>query len=217
MFNGSQLPVIGEKIIQAGYNPDNPDVDAIAKVKKECKKERGISKVITLGSSYGMGAKKLKMNLGLQGIKITEKEAYSMHGAYWELYKGVKLYEKFLLSELDRNNGYVINGFGRPVCCASDFTKDIVNRVVQSTGHDIHMLYMDICNKLLEEAGIEHDGIVWDFHDQTIIECNVEDAEKVKYIIGTVAYDELNKQLEGEIPLTGDPQIIKDMAGAKCE
>jgi len=216
LFNGSQLPVIGPKILAAGYDPDNPTEVDIAKTKKECKKERGISKVITLGSSYGMGAKKLKMNLGLQGIDITEKQAYAMHGSYWDLYSGVKDYEAFLLEELERNNGYVINGIGRPVCCAADYTKDIVNRVVQSTGHDIHMLYVRIVNTLLNDEGIEHDGIVWDFHDQTILECNVEDVERVKYILGTKAYEVLNKELGGEIKLAGDPQIIQTMADAKC-
>ena len=182
-----------------------------------CSKLVWIAKVITLGSSYGMGAKKLKMNLGLQGIKITDKQAYNMHSAYWELYSGVKEYEAFLLEEHKDNNGFVINGIGRPVCCAADYTKDIVNRVVQSTGHDIHMLYMDICHRLLNEAGIEHDGIVWDFHDQTIIECNAEDVHRVKQIIGYDAYEVLNQELDGQIHLKGDPQIIRSMADAKCE
>jgi hypothetical protein len=49
LFNGSQLPVIGDKIRAEGYDPDNPSLEAIAHVKKVCKKERGISKIITLG------------------------------------------------------------------------------------------------------------------------------------------------------------------------
>jgi DNA polymerase I-like protein with 3'-5' exonuclease and polymerase domains len=216
LFNGSQLPIIGDKIRAAGYDPDYPDPETISAVKKQCKKERGISKVITLGSSYGMGPGKLQQTLALQGVDITPEDAKAMHSAYWRLYGGVKEYEAYLLQELKDNNGYVLNGVGRPVCCAPDYTKDIVNRVVQSTGHDVHMMYMAICHRLLNEAGIEHDGIVWDFHDQTILECNEEDAERLHYIIGTLAYEVLNQELDGVIKLKGDPQHIKDMAAAKC-
>ena len=217
LFNGSQLPVIGPKIIAAGYNPDFPTQESVDKAKKEAKKERGVSKVITLGSSYGMGGKKLHQTLSLQGVEISLNDAYEMIKAYWKLYSGVKDYEQDLLAMLAWHNGYVLNGIGRPVCCAEDFIKDIVNRVVQSTGHDVHMLYIYIVNKLLDKASIPHDGIVWDFHDQTILECNEEDAEQVKFIIGTRAYEVLNYLLGGKIPLKGNPQIIKDMAQAKCE
>lgn len=164
-----------------------------------------------------MGAKKLKMTLELQGIDISEDEAARMHQAYWNLYSGVKDYEAFLLQELKDRNGHVINGVGRPVCCAADYTKDIVNRVVQSTGHDVHMLYVGILDELFEEHGLEVDGIVWDFHDQSIVECNEEDKDLVYHLMGTVAYDILNEKLGGIIKMKGDPQHIETMADAKCE
>ncbi len=217
LFNGSQLPVIGDKIRESGYDPDNPTPDSIQRTKKSCKKERGISKVITLGSSYGMGWNKLQLTLKLQGINVSANEAKEMVRSYWNIYSGVKDYEKFLLEEYKRNNGWVLNGIGRPVAVANDYLKDIVNRVVQSTGHDIHMQYIIICEQLLSEAGIKVDGIVWDFHDQSIVECAEEDKDKVYEIIGRKAYQVLNEEyLKGEIKLKGDPQHIKTMADAKC-
>jgi DNA polymerase I-like protein with 3'-5' exonuclease and polymerase domains len=218
LFNGSQLPIIGDKIRAAGYDPDNPTVEAIAHVKKVCKKERGISKVITLGSSYGMGAAKLRMTLGLQGIEVSPKEAKAMVESYWNIYAGVKDYEKFLLEEYEKNNGWVLNGIGRPVGIAKDYIKDIVNRVIQSTGHDVHMEYVRICDALFLEAGLNVNGIVWDFHDQSIVECKTEDKDIVYEILGTKAYEILNdKYLNGVIKLQGDPQHIATMADAKCE
>lgn len=218
LFNGAQLPVIGDAIREAGYDPDNPTPDAIAATKKACKKQRGISKVITLGSSYGMGADKLQMTLRLQGIDISLEEAKQMHGSYWNIYSGVKEYERFLLRQHKNNNGWVLNGVGRPVAVAKDYIKDIVNRVVQSTGHDVHMMYVECCTKLLAEANIDYDWIVVDFHDQSIIECNEKDKDLVYDIIGRQAYDLLNSEyLQGEIPLQGDPQHILTMADAKCE
>jgi len=165
LFNGAHLPGIKDAILGSGYNPNNPTPESISKAKKECKKERGIAKVITLGSSYGMGPKKLKLTLALQGIKITSDESYELYKRYWELYSGVKEYERFLLKELEENKGWVLNGIGRPVGCAKNYEKDIVNRVVQGTGHDLHILYIHINNQLFEENKIKVDGIVWDFHD----------------------------------------------------
>lgn len=218
LFNGAYLPIIGEKIRAAGYDPDNPTPEAIAATKKACKKERGISKVITLGSSYGMGAGKLRMTLEMQGIEVSAEEAKAMFDGYWQLYSGVKDYEKFLLQQYKDNNGYVLNGLGRPVGVAPDYMKDIVNRVVQSTGHDIHMLYIMICNQLFTEHNLNVQGLVWDFHDQSIVECDEKDAELVHYLIGTKAYEILNQEyLQGQIPLKGDPQYIKTFACAKCE
>ena len=218
LFNGSQLPGIGEKIRAEGYDPDNPTPEAISHVKKVCKKERGISKVITLGSGYGMGAKKLKQTLDLQGINVSLSEAKDMHKAYWSLYSGVKQFEKFLLEEWDYNRGWVLNGIGRPVCCSSDYKKDIVNRVVQSTGHDIHMKYIQIITQLFETHNLEVDGIVWDFHDQSIVECDEDKAELVQKLMGETAYERLNAEfLRGQIPLEGEAVIIDTLADAKCE
>lgn len=220
LFNGAQLPGLGEKILAAGYHPDYPTEEWVAKVKKECKHERGISKVITLGSSYGMGKKKLRMTLKMEGIEISKDEATALYDAYWKLYAGIKEYEKELKHEWKTNNGWMLNGIGRPVALpeGDKFEKDIINRVIQSTGHDIHMLYIYICDQLFREAGIEVRGIVWDFHDQSIIECDEQDKEIVYEIMGTKAYQVLNdKYLKGAIRLKGDPQYIRSMACAKCE
>ena len=218
LFNGSQLPGIGDEIRGAGYDPDNPDSETIKRVKKECKKQRGIAKTITLGSSYGMGAVKLKDSLEIQGINISINQAKAMHRDYWKLYKGVKEYEKFLLEEYKINNGWVLNGIGRPVGCAEDYIKDIVNRVVQSTGHDLHMFYMDILNYLFTENKLDVKGIVWDFHDQSIVECPIEQAPLVKQLMEREAYQILNNNvLQGKIDLKGEAVIIKTLADAKCE
>ena len=218
LFNGSQLPGIGDKILKEGYDPENPDPDVIKHVKKVCKKERGISKVITLGAGYGMGSKKLKQTLELQGIKVSMEEARQMHRAYWELYSGVKQFEKYLNDEWEYNQGYVINGIGRPVCCSEDYRKDIVNRVIQSTGHDIHMIYIRIINQLFARDRLTVNGIVWDFHDESIVECLDKDKNRVRYLMETEAYEILNTEyLQGQIPLKGGADIIANLAAAKCE
>jgi len=214
LFNGSQLPGVGKAILDAGYDPKNPTKEGIEKAKKLAKESRTVAKVVTLASSYGAGAGKIKETLNLQGIKLSLDEAKQIHSAYWQLYQGVKLYERYLLDEHRKRGGWVYNGVGRPVCVDNNYLKDIVNRVVQSTGHDVHILWSNIFSRLCEERGLEVHGIVWDFHDQTIVECREEIAEKIR-LTYLDAYDILNQKLQGLICIKGDPQIVNNLAEAK--
>lgn len=216
LYNGASLPGIGDRIRATGYDPDNPTADSVSRAKKAAKVERTISKVVTLGSSYGMGPGKLAMTLCLQGIECTEAMARDIHSAYWKLYKGVKDYERYLLDQYRQRGGWVYNGIGRPIGIFEELTKDIVNRVVQSTGHDLHMFWTDILNSLFEMQKLEVHGIVWDFHDQSIVEVPEEQAEEVKSLFST-AYDILNERFKPIIPLSGDAQIVTNLAEAKLE
>jgi DNA polymerase I-like protein with 3'-5' exonuclease and polymerase domains len=206
-----------QPILDEGYDPFNPDPEAIKRCKKKHKNLRAISKVASLGKSYGMGWGKFKLNMKLQGVEMTEREARAVIDGLDKVYAGVKEYNNYLLKEYDMNNGYVLNGVGRPVGVAKDYIKDIVNRVVQSTGHDVLMLWIQIYSKMLDEAGINWNGIVLDFHDQSIIECDKKDMDKVIQILHVDSLNELNKQLGGVIPLKLDGGQIKTLADAKCE
>lgn len=214
LFNGAFLPIIGKAIRDAGYDPDNPTIERINQAKKLAKKERSISKVITLGSSYGMGPKKLKMTLNLEGVNISEDEAFAMYRSYWQLYKGVKDYQAYLESQYRLRGGWVYNGIGRPISVAPDYTKDLVNRVVQSTGHDILILFNAILFRLFKEKELEVYPIIHDFHDQVIVETRENRAEEVRLtFIEALAI--LNLELNPVIPLTGEPNIVRDLAEAK--
>ena len=206
-----------QPILDAGYDPFNPDLAIIKDIKKKFKKLRSISKVASLGKSYGMGWKKFRLNMKIQGVEMNEEECRAVIDGLDKVYSGVKKYEYHLLREYRKNNGYVINGLGRPVGCAEDYIKDIVNRVIQSTGHDVLMLYISICDQLFQEAGINVDGIVWDFHDQSTVECSAEDAEKVCKIMEFDAVNLLNQELDGTIKHVMDGGVIKTFAEAKIE
>ena len=216
LFNGCSLPGIGDRIKAAGYNLDKFESSCIKGIKEKCKKERAVSKVVTLGSSYGMGAAKLRRTLMLEGIEVSLDEAKAIHRAYWNLYGGVKKYQAELERQYKRNDGWVLNGIGRPIGIDSQYLHDSVNRVIQSTAHDLHILYVTIVCKLLKEAGIQWKPIIVDFHDQMIVEVRAEDAECVKHLMGSTAYDILNQQLGGQIPIKGDANVIRNMAQAKC-
>jgi hypothetical protein len=217
LFNGAYLPGIGERIRAAGYDPESEvGADIIAKVKDVCKKERGIAKIVTLGSAYKMGPAKLQRTLELEGAKVTFDEARAIHRGYWELYKGVKTYEYELLRQYEENGGWVLNAIGRPLGIFERYKGDIVNRVVQSTGHDLHVRYTLIVEDVLRENLIPFRWIIADFHDQSIVEVPVQYAEKTKALMGGECYVRLNAFAKGYLGLKGDAQIVEDLSYAKC-
>lgn len=214
LFNGANLPIIGEKIRKAGYDPDNFTPEIVNHVKKICKKERSISKVITLASSYGAGPGKLHETLSLSGVDITLEQVKQLHSAYWDLYKGVKLYEQYLNEEWSRNKGYVLNGVGRPIPVSADLRKDLVNRVCQSTGHDILVMLIRVMRELALERDVEYVGVIIDFHDEVMVECNQDSVQEVEQLIKD-SFDIINKKLNGLIPLKCSGGRILNFAEAK--
>lgn len=220
LFNGAQMKGIGEKIRQF-YDPLDFTEESINKAKKECKKERSIAKLITLASSYGAGPDKLYTNMTLDGIDITMDEVRQMHRSYWDIYKGVKSYGYILEEEWQERGGWVFNGLGRPICVAEDKKKDLVNRVVQSTGHDILMMIIQELDTLRKRYIQSNKGLIWkpviiDFHDESIVECKEEDAERVMDMFRE-AYRIVNQKLNCGVKIAGEPEIIYSLADAKVK
>lgn len=217
LFNAASMPVIGPPIRAAGYDPNNPTVEGILAAKKKCKRERGISKVVTLASSYGAGVKKIWQTLTLSGVDISMEEVMKIHKGYWELYSGVKRYEERLVREWEKNEGYVLNGYGRPVCVAEKYLKDIVNRVCQSTGHDCLMTYIYHWKRLMREADIPYKPIVADFHDESILQVKIEDADRTAQLLEHAAFAALNNEMGNMIPLAGEAVIATNLAELKLD
>ncbi len=219
LFVGSQLPGMGPRIREAGYDPDFPTQEGIDAAKKKCKKDRAVAKVIVLGAQYGMGPKKLKATLDLEGIPTTDDEAFQLWCGYWDIFRGIRTYKKKLEWEWKRNSGWVLNAFGRPVCCAEDYQKDLVNRVVQSSGHDFHMVFVEELERLREERGVPFQWIISDFHDQSIVQVPVDYADKMLELYRE-AYVRLNNKIKVLSPdfrilIQGQPMVVKDLADAK--
>jgi hypothetical protein len=214
LFTGSQLPGIGHKIKAAGYDPFNPTKEGAENAKKVCKKEREIAKTINYASVYQAGPKKIAQTLTLAGIPTSEEAARQMHSAYWETYKGVRQFNRELERQWRLNDGWILNGIGRPVCLTDDMTKDLVSKCVQSTGHDCLVILIGIYWRLLEKHGIE--AYQWgEFHDQVIVEVRQDQAEEAARLLDGAALTELNRQLGGLIKLRGDAQVIDNLAEAK--
>jgi DNA polymerase I-like protein with 3'-5' exonuclease and polymerase domains len=103
------------------------------------------------------------------------------------------------------------------MCVDEKYTKDLLNRVVQSSGHDILMMYVKIVVGMLNDNKVTWAPIVMDFHDESIIEVPDEQVPLAARILEKDAYAELNRQLGGTCPLKGTAAVSKTLAGIKLE
>jgi DNA polymerase I-like protein with 3'-5' exonuclease and polymerase domains len=218
LFNGSQMGgFVAAAIRGAGYDPDNPTPEGIAAAKKLAKKERSISKVYSLAAAYGAGPGKIRSTLAMDGVEISLNEAKRMHGAYWGIYKGVKQYGRWLEAQWERNGGWVLNGIGRPICVAEDFKRDLVNRVCQSTGHDLFMAFAALLSEELDKADIQYKPFNWDLHDACYFLVPDEYVSVARNIVDVVVVQRAAELLGGKVGLKWDANVCKTVADDKTE
>ena len=227
---GSQLPVIGEDFIAAGYDPSNPSAEVVAHIKKTLKDKRSIAKVIKLGKNYGMGAKLFVQNMKAQGIDIPLDDAYEMMRGLDDIFEeAYKKLPALLEDEWIARGGWILSALGYPICVAHSKLKDITNRLVQNSAHTIHQWSIYFVEKVALERGWT---TMWspenskkerfarpflvDLHDEGIYAVREHLTEEWCDIMRE-ADRRMNKWLNGHIPMTGDPEVGDSLADFKCE
>ncbi len=214
LFVGAHIPGMGDKIRAAGYDPKNPTKEGIAAAKSQCKHERAICKTVTLACQYGAGVGKVMETLEQQDVFLSEDQVLEIHAGYWNLFKQVKGFGYDLQKEWKRNGGYVVNGRGRPMCLTEEYKHDVLNRFIQSTGHDILVDYCYVIKQVLDESGIPWAPKIWDWHDSVMVEVPEDAGEEVSKLF-LVALARLNDKLGGTIKLKGTPTVGYNLADVK--
>lgn len=217
LFYASMMPILGPAILATGYDPYNPTSETMDAAKKQCKRERSIAKLLILSDNYGSGIGKKQKILSLNGVNMTRDEVTEMHEALLAAKSGVLDYVRYLEDQWAANKGWVYNGYGRPIAVHESKKKDLLNRVVQGSGHDILQLYSRVAQKLLTEAGVTWYPIIMDWHDEIIVEVPEDEADVAMKILEHDAFRELNKILNGTCPLKGSAAKAKTLAGVKLE
>ncbi len=215
LYEASRWPVIGPPITKSGYDPLNWTKSSVSKAKKECKSERDIAKVIVLSSSYGAGARKNYETLKLKGVDITFEQVKAMIDARRQMYKGVKSWERELERQWKQNKGWLFNGFGRPIGVYEDYLKDINNRVCQSTGHDVLVLFLTMLNRVIKDRGLDAHFWIADVHDATYVEVAKSQSLELSRIITEEIIPELNLRLKATVPMRGKPEIVQTLGEDK--
>lgn len=205
---------LGAKILATGYNPDNPTKESIARAKKECKHERSIGKTLWLSYQYGAGTNKMHRTLEEQEVFLDWSLVDAIRKGFDTTFAKLKDFARALHYERRRNKGYILNGMGRPMAVPDEFEKDILNRFIQSTGHDVLTTYITLLKRNLDSAGIKWDPIIIDFHDATTVEVDEKDGSRTVEIFNRSMQD-LNELLRGTIQLKGVPVIGRNLAEVK--
>lgn len=214
LYVAAHIPGMGDTIRATGYNPRAPTKEALARAKKECKALRSIAKTVVLACQYGAGVDKVLETLENDDIFMEREEVEKIHKGYWDLFREVKAFGYQLQRDWKKNGGYILNGLGRPMCVTEKYKHDILNRFIQSTGHDILVKYVRVYTEELTRRGIPWKPLILDWHDASAVEVPEEFLEKTKevYLWGL---DRLNEQLHGTIKLKGTPSWGTTLADIK--
>jgi hypothetical protein len=217
LFNGLNIKYFKKKVVDSGYNPDEPA--SIEAAKSALKKERNMLKVLTLSSSYGAGPGKIFATLKQQGVNISFEEVEQIHKDYWgpDLYGDVKEFEREIAREWKENGGWYLDGLGCVVCLDEKRKKDYLNACIQRTGHEILILFLtQFLKPRLREAGLWFSWYLPDMHDETIYLVKKEDAKRAMEI-HQEAVSDLNKWLGGVTSLDMSPKLINNLAERKLD
>jgi len=205
---GMSVPGIKDKILPY-YNLHNPDVEAIKELKiREGKLRKEKLKPAYLGWIYGIGPGTLATNL-----KIEKEEAATILRGMDKQFRGRHVFNLTLQKMWRANNGYFINGRGRPICVDRSKKKDMVSRFNQSTGHDclvrllfhMHMLVKD---RDLGEIMVPY---VPDYHDESIWLVKIGHEETALAVYND-ALKILNDELAWSVDVSwGEPVVAPDL------
>lgn len=150
------------------------------------KEQRTAAKAVNFGIVYGISAFGLGEQLG-----IGRKEADSYINQYLKKYKGVKTFMDNIVEQA-KENGYVETLYNRrryiTELSSNNFmvrqfgTRVAMNTPIQGTAADIMKIAMiHVFNKLKEE-GLDA-RLILQIHDELLIECKLEQKEKIKQIL----------------------------------
>ena len=150
------------------------------------KEQRSRAKAVNFGIVYGIS------DFGLaEQIGVSRKDAKEYIEQYLEKYSGIKKFMDDVVEDA-KEKGYVETLFHRrryiPELTSKNYmvrqfgTRVAMNTPIQGTAADIMKIAMiEIYNKLREEN--LDAKIVLQVHDELIIECKIEEKEKVKEIL----------------------------------
>ncbi len=166
------------KELHSGYNPYVP---ITKQVKERFARERKIAKVIQLAVQYTGTKYTVARNLSKDGIPTTEAQADSYVRAYWRKFSKVAEWN-LQLKELNRREGHLRNVIGRIIRVPDIDYKDLSNRFIQSSGHDVLILWVLQIYRLAHDRNIPVSPILLDCHDSTSNQCPKEYVERLEQV-----------------------------------
>lgn len=201
-----------DKELHYGYNPNIP---ITSEVKERFAKQRKVAKVIQLAVQYTGTKHTVSKNLTKEGIPTTVEQADEYVRAYWRKFDAVRKFN-YQLREVNRKEGHLRNIIGRIIRVPDPEYKDLPNRFVQSSAHDILILWVLSIYGRCKEEGIAIKPILLDCHDSTSNQVPKEQGERLRQIYASTL-DALNKELGLCVKIKAESKFFTTLAGLKNE
>ena len=222
LYVGSKINAWKDNILEH-YDPENPTPEGIAAAKKHAKAERTAVKPAYLGWMYGLGAGTMSQNTeipvdeckliladidkafpGVVDFNERLKEEWEDNGGWikqeWVIDPNTgRNIPKFI----DGRPGWIYNGRGRPLGVAPDKVKDLGNRFVQSTGHDVLMQMLVFINEMRVDTMRPYNV---DVHDATIWQVREDKVDEAIKVFND-AYTRLNEALQWDVKIKGEVEV----------
>lgn len=228
LFVGAQTEKWGPAI-REHYDPFNPTPAGITAAKRHCHKERKAVKPVYLGWSYGLGPHTMEAQTGLPldecktilhnidsmfpgTVLFAEalREMWRSNGG-WAKVEWLEVDGRRKPKVIDGRPGYILNGRNRPLAVAPEKVKDLVNRFVQSTGHDVMLQLLVYIERMRRDELPEMRPYHVDLHDATIWAVPEEEVAHAQDIY-TRAYKQLNETLDWTVKISGDIEVGDTLA-----
>jgi DNA polymerase I-like protein with 3'-5' exonuclease and polymerase domains len=199
-----------DRNLHEGYNPNVPITEA---VKKQFSKQRKVAKVIQLAVAYTGTGHTVSKNLSKDGIPTTVDEGERLVSAYWRKFHRVAEFNN-RLRELNRTQGYLRNVIGRIIRVPNPEYKDIPNRFIQSSAHDVLVLWVLEIYRLCEVRGIKIKPIILDCHDSSSNQCPADQGASLQGVY-VEALRTINKELNLCVTVKAEIKTFLTLAGLK--
>lgn len=201
-----------DKELQEGYNPNVPIIKA---VKDRFERQRKIAKIVQLAVQYTGTEHTVQKNLMKAGVEVSLEEAETLVAAYWRKFaKVAQMNDR--LRELNRHEGLLRNVIGRIIRAPDPEYKDLGNRFIQSSGHDVLVLWVLEIYRLCKERGIHIKPIILDTHDATSNQCPKEQAPLLIQAYKD-ALANINAMLSLSVTVKAEIKTFQTLAGLKAD
>jgi DNA polymerase I-like protein with 3'-5' exonuclease and polymerase domains len=196
--------------LKKGYNPNAP---ITSEIKERFKDLRGVCKTIHLAVSYTGTYITVAKNLTKNGYPTTKGGAMQLVKSYWQKFSRVKAFEGKLQKVYERR-GHIRNLTGRYIQVPDIYKKDLMNRLVQSSAHDILRLWVMGIIELFNSRGVEYRYWLPDLHDSTTFMVREGFEGRAKKVYED-ALQQVEKELNLSVPLKMEFKTCKTLAGLK--
>lgn len=196
--------------LRAGYDAQSAEIKG---AKERFKNERAICKTLHLALSYTGSHITIAKNLVKQGYPTTKYQAMTLVKRYWQKFARVKLFDRLLHERYD-SNGMIRNIVGRIIVVPEMYKKDLLNRLIQSSAHDVLRLWVMQIVMEFETNGVQWKPWLPDIHDSTTFMIKKGQEE-----LATWCYNKALQQVENKlnltVPLKMELKFCHTLAGLK--